>query len=258
MKLQEYFDNPIRHYILEASLIDWTNEKKYPQSKIAEIRKINPASAVLQYRAKLELRTGELQVPVKSAKEVLAPGSKPYPDSYNPRVIPTPGAEDMMMGYEAGIGTYRTTIKWPNWKNIVRDYMQSYKRNRTIFRGWTKKQIMTGILYNQHVQFDCDCPSFFWQGYKTQLQKVNSAADPYPAKVPSKGKRKIDWIARHRAAGAKPPYMVCKHIRAVLRALSNPESYLMGVIYRELQSDIKFKDLLDALYNPEDDRVTRW
>lgn len=249
--LQEFL-NDSRDYILEASLYDWTDERRFPQSGISDYRRIASGGGILQNKSNFDILSGILYTQVKSAKEI--PGGVRWGKGYKPKVIPTRGMESDMANYSQ-FQTYETAIQFVDWENIFKEYIRAYKSQRgevvKKLKGLTKKDIMQRILYETDVRFDCNCPSFYWQGFKYALQTIGSALDTSPV-PPSKV-----WLDKHRReGGAKPPYIVCKHIRAVLRDLRNPQGYLMGVIYRKLSNDVIFNDLMKQMFSGEDDRVT--
>ena len=243
MNLQDYYSS-IRNYIVELSLEKWQNENLYPQSDIAEIRAIPRGQAVLQRRAKFRADRGRLVVPVKSAKEFgkWADWERETGKKYDPKVV-HPTNKTLMTDYR-GVGEYTVVIEWKDWRNLFRDYYTVYKQGRLKYIK-TKRDIAVLMFFEADVRFDCNCPSFYWQGYMSELQRIDSAANPKSI-PPSR-----HWVPIHRRHGARPPYIVCKHIRAVLRDLKNPVGYLMGKMYRSMLDFPAFQDFIYSI-NLED------
>jgi len=227
----------LRNYLEEQSLAWWSRQ---PISDITSRRSIPSYISVLPYRAQINIAQGRLVVPVKSAKEY---GKwDDVPDYDKKAKVTAPNLGGYMTSYK-NAGEYTVIIDWDEWDRFARDYFQSYKKNREVFKGYSKKNMIDSLLFETNAKFNCDCPSFYWQGMQFNATKQNSAI--YPVTIGSK-----KWLPAHSKAGSNNP--VCKHLHAVIAELYDAKSYLYRKMYREIQGETAFKNIMDVIFPGED------
>jgi len=228
----------------EESLIGWTNTQKYPQSTITAKRGIPAGGAKLAGKTTFDIPEGKIAITVKSAKVYGKwddrPGYKPKSlHRYNPRDF-----MDMKGGKSI---PYVVTIQFDQWGPFIKDFLRTHKSNREIYNIFKNKyHMIVFLLKNANVKFDCTCPAFYWQGFLAELQTVNAAirTDNVPRSTShEKTFPKEGWVALHRKLGAKPPYIVCKHIYAVLKDLKDPGGYLLRKTYTEMDKAVVLDDI---------------
>jgi hypothetical protein len=219
----------------ESSLNYWSRQ---PLSLITLSRSIPSGARILIHKAQFNVADGRLIVPVKSAMEHGMYRDMPW---YDPKAT-MPKMAGNMISYKIP-GTYTVLVDWVNWRKVIADYIRDTKVGRKTLVGYTKEEILRHIVYNNHVKFHCDCPSFYWQGMQYNLTNLNSAI--FPVHI-----RSTYWLPKHKARGARDP--LCKHIGAVLGDLSRRASYLKGKINRELKNDVAVANLIQTLVGEDE------
>jgi hypothetical protein len=235
----------------EYPLSRWSFDVDYASSTITTRRSLDPGTVTLQRNAKIDVPNGILTVPVITAKDQGKWNDVP---KYEPKIVPgnyagktydsaSGGSRNEPMQDYRSHGPYLVKIQWEDWDKLLRDYYQSYKSNRQTYLNFTKKDLINKMINDVDVKFDCNCPAYYWQGIRWYLTTINSAIKPLSIASEK-------WIPKHFEKGAQNP--VCKHIRSVLLDVSNPDTYLMGKLYREIQKDHVFNKVSEKVFGETD------